>query len=653
MGSEESHLLDSNITRVEDLCKKYKVPFSNAKAAKCGEKCSVISTKGDFTKVRFDDRSQFWFPSASIKELKQQSKRGRDRDNFSGSSSSNSKSYTSRDEETSSARVTRRSDYDGGAAARRQRYSPAARSYSQQPKNPRRFTRGTRYQQPAQDSGRNARDEYRRPLPVSANTSPVHRAASPPTHNRSRSYNFGTTPPNVDRRGAPLQGARVKKAEPVWMMVPQADKTRGRSGPEPWRSARHETSMSPPAPLIRSAPNSPPHGDERRGRWSRHTQTPANRPRSPTGIGIPSPETVQQGKGRSPSPMLLRRPDKTLAESGRGRQYTSHSQYFSLRDNNGRIKSRYLVGLENLGNTCYINAALQCLLNIKSVMEATETHFHSRKRTSLNTLSVAFLNLARRYIIAGSRPARHTTPLDVRNAFVDLYEEFGGFCEHDTTDFLSYMLAEIGQIPTGNKRHATLDSLFRIYSTISRRPCKARPDDGNLVSKDESLLLTLPVAIQHRKGRRTREIHLPDIESALAYESTYSTQHSEITIDGKKYDSFEQSSLIIADKTPPYLIVHLKKFGVERGTVKVETDIDIPHKLDLSTYTDNPKIPNEYTLIGAICHLGRSAASGHYYALLRPYEENFWFKASDLSVTETKSIRSETKNIYACFYRKK
>jgi len=91
---------------------------------------------------------------------------------------------------------------------------------------------------------------------------------------------------------------------------------------------------------------------------------------------------------------------------------------------------------------------------------------------------------------------------------------------------------------------------------------------------------------------------------------------------------------------------------VERGTVKVETAIDIPHKLDLSQYTDDPTVSNEYTLIGAICHLGRSAASGHYYALLRPYEEDYWFKASDLSVSEQKSIRSETKNVYCAFYRK-
>lgn len=605
MGSEESHLLDSNVSRVEDLCQKYKVPFSNAKAAKCGERSHVISTKGDFTKVRFADRSQFWFPSACIKELKPGStKRG----------------------------------------------SPATRSYSQQPQKPRHVNRGTRYQQPAQDSNRSARDEYRRPLPVSAGSSPVNLAVvSPPTHNRSRSYNFGTTPHIADRRGAPLQGARVKKAEPRYMTVPQADHKykRGR-GQEPWET-RSGPSMSPPAPLVRSAPSSPPaYVDDRRGRWVRHTHNPLPPRRTPAGIGIPSPETVTQA-ARTPSPMIGRRLDKAV---GRHQPY-GHNQYFSLRDNNGRITSRYLVGLENLGNTCYINAALQCLLNIKAIIESAESHFHSRKRTSLNSLSVAFMNLARRYIIAGARPGRNTTPLDVRNAFVDLYEEFGGFCEHDTTDFLSHMLVEIGQIPTGNKRHSTVDSLFRIYSSISRRPCKARSGDGKLVSKDESLLLTLPVVISHGKGRRTREIHLPDIESALAYEFTYSTQHSEITINDKKYDSFEQQSMIIADKTPPYLIVHLKKFGVERGTVKVETDIDIPRELDLSTYTDNPKIPNDYTLIGAICHVGRSAQSGHYTALLRPYEEHVWFKASDLSITETTSIRSETKNIYACFYRKK
>merc|ERR1712060_347131 len=108
------------------------------------------------------------------------------------------------------------------------------------------------------------------------------------------------------------------------------------------------------------------------------------------------------------------------------------------------------------------------------------------------------------------------------------------------------------------------------------------------------------------------ELKLSDLEEAIAYETLYTRHDSEITLHGQRYLSFEQRSTIIAERTPPFLIIHMKKFAVNKGYFNRTNIGKLSVNIHISLFTDNAEVSNKYVLVSAICHLGATVSSGHY-----------------------------------------
>jgi len=615
MGTEESHYLDDNVDRVRSLCRTYQVPFNNRKSSKCGRRCKILSTKKDYMKVKFHDESEFWFPCQAIK-LKSPALR-----------------LQSGVDENDSNCITLNSQY-------------------QRQKTPNWGLKSTATSQKRCPTLNHSAYQYQKQEPditmlnrrVRSSTTPLGTSFSGSQNYKIRGLRSRNTAINEKMVMELPKDIRKHFAGERFSNLYRTDHN---TRVEPTPELENSTSMS--SSLYSPYLSSTTH---RHGRASHDTKLDLDQSYvhsevdstplalQPTGI----PSTVSSS-GIDDQDGLRSLSLGTYRDSGPLR----------LRDFSGRKKFKYPVGFENLGNTCYINAAVQCLLNNRMIMEAVELYYQSRLRPQANSLTGEFLSLAKKYTLLGNRPGRSISPGSLRDAFLDLYPEFGGYCEHDASEFLSYLIGEIGETPTPHKKYSTIDSLFRIHCRIERRYNKR---SAVLTSTDSQLLMSLPVVISHKKGSRKVKVELPDLEAAIAYESGYTRQYCEITIKGQKHSSFEQRSTIIASTTPPFLIVHLKRFGVSRGYFnstqieKMNVNINVPLRLDLSQFTDNPEIDNKYILVGAICHLGKRSSCGHYYSVIKPYEENYWFMADDLYVSEQSSVKREIKHFYVCFYQK-
>ena len=322
-------------------------------------------------------------------------------------------------------------------------------------------------------------------------------------------------------------------------------------------------------------------------------------------------------------------------------------------------------GLHNLGNTCYLNASIQCLRHCtdlsKYILSNDYRGLFKNKVLEENVVVTWHELLFKLWSSSES-----VNPINFVKCFIQAsensnYSTFVDFQQNDVDEFLSNIfnimhtalatkitMSVEGTPKNENDKHAIdafkcWKSFFEndysiivqhFYSQyISKTTCPECSDVS--FNYDPSLVVHLPIPDKE-------EVSLYDCldlftcEEELDSENKWECEKCNVKSCAKRGIRFWHTS--------KYFIILLKRYNKNE---KNNIDIEIPEKLDLKKYAINYRSGKfKYNLSG-ICHHSGGLGGGHYYATCKTNGQ--WVVYNDSSTTLVD--KPDNNNAYCLFYK--
>ena len=307
-------------------------------------------------------------------------------------------------------------------------------------------------------------------------------------------------------------------------------------------------------------------------------------------------------------------------------------------------------GLNNLGNTCFLNSVLQCLLYTPPLSEFLLAREHSRRchipKEEFCGLC-ALEHLTHRVFSTRESSIR---PLEVVGRLKAIGKQFRPGRQEDAHEFLRYLIESLQKSclpPATTLEHRSRETSFihRVFggylqSTVKCASCQH-------VSRTFEAFLDLSLDVKQADSLQSA-LKLFTAPETLSKSNRYRCEScSRLTEAQKKFSVYS---------APQVLTVQLKRFFVNPMTGqpgKLNRPISFPERFDLQPcMSDNEHGQSTaYRLSGVIVHEGSTCQSGHYHAFIRA-PAGVWYSMNDCSVSRVGIDAVLRQRAYILFYER-
>ena len=359
------------------------------------------------------------------------------------------------------------------------------------------------------------------------------------------------------------------------------------------------------------------------------------------------------------------------------------SKIKQLEDIISNYKEPILVGLNNIGATCYMNATLQCLSNTKRLTEYFLTNFKNDNSNKImtNEYYKVISNLWNR-----KNHKKSYSPNSFKEVLSKENPLFAGIAANDSKDLINFLIERFHQelnIPNkninNNNSQINLDQtneqmVFKSFfdefvenfnSPISNLfygilETKSQCGGCNITKYNFQLFSFLEFPLQqvnqffYNKGQKPLTLSNgknPDIDLYECFE--YNQKVDLMTGDNQMHCNIcnrlcDANYLTNIYSCPNYLIINLNR---GKGAV-YECNVIFPEQLNLINYATFKQGVTVYELYAVICHLGPSSMSGHFVAYCKNSIDHKWYLYNDAIVTLCKSSQQYNDGMpYILFYK--
>lgn len=277
------------------------------------------------------------------------------------------------------------------------------------------------------------------------------------------------------------------------------------------------------------------------------------------------------------------------------------------------------IGLQNIGNTCYMNSVIQLLMMCTSFINVLK---------QLNSNS-DIVNEFKIFITKYEQATSPIPPFEVKK-IISRHKMFEGFDQHDAHEFLIYIIDMLDEELKAEGYSSISEAIFnhKYYTKIINQEFK----EEKLIKFHETIL-SLPLS----KSMNESYAMFCEFEDIEGWESEINKQK----VLAKKHN--------IVYKWPKHLFILFKKYN--NNSMKIESQIDIPMVWTIENQYNGKIQTDVYNFCGSVIHFG-NMFGGHYISVVHKNENFYLCNDGNISQIDESQGLQLIKRSYLLLYSK-